>query len=313
MNAAYTLSVDRGGNSVSLARMQVDETDKRATIDQCTFAPAKSISVSCRRFLIWLVEMVPKRGENFAFVLLGASPRESKRPRKRIRRPRSEAMSDRPQSGKHQSSGMHHLADSEHPLAAGAKSLGPLDPNETVKLTVIVRRRRGCAGPVWHEALSRHPDVSSRTRHPCAVSDRYGAAQSDLDSVADFARAHGLQVVSTHRGRRSVELRGTAAQANEAFGVTLHWHQSRRGKYRSFEGPVGIPAALANVVEAVIGLDNRPVNATRPSAARRRRMGRRPATRGNSTPRDIVRSGRSSPHLAALAASGRPALRFPPG
>jgi kumamolisin len=86
---------------------------------------------------------------------------------------------------------------------------------------------------------------------------------SSLSRWADDVPNPGLQVVATHRARRSVELRGTAAQANKAFGVTLHWHQSRRGKYRSFDGGIQLPAAIAEVVEAVIGLDNRPVPARR--------------------------------------------------
>ena len=57
-------------------------------------------------------------------------------------------MSDKPQSGKNHSGGMHHLADSEHPMAAGAKSLGPLDPNETVNVDRDRAAQPGSAGPV---------------------------------------------------------------------------------------------------------------------------------------------------------------------
>ncbi len=171
-------------------------------------------------------------------------------------------MPDKTQSDTKHPGGLRHLADSEHPLATGAKVLGPLDPGETVNVIVIVRRRPGSQAP-YDIKHFQSPATSKRISHE-EFADSHGAAQAELDSVAEFARSHGLQVVAPpHRARRSVELRGTAAQANEAFGVTLHWHQSRRGKYRSFDGAVQLPAAIAEVVEAVIGLDNRPVPARR--------------------------------------------------
>jgi kumamolisin len=167
-------------------------------------------------------------------------------------------MSDNAHSAKGHSGGFHTPPDSEHAFAAGAKVLGPLDPDENVKVTVIVRRRQGSQAPRDLKHFQNTP-LSKRERISRAeFADRYGADQADLDRVAEFARGHGIQVLSTHRARRSVELSGTAAQANEAFGVKLNWHQSRRGKYRSFEGPVRIPASLAGVIEAVFGLDKRP-------------------------------------------------------
>jgi kumamolisin len=183
-------------------------------------------------------------------------------------------MPDTPPSSVKHPAGSQPLAGSEHALAAGAKIFGPLDPGEPVNITVIVRRSPGSPAP--HDLEYYHKTPRSKRTHVSHTefADRYGAAQADLDRVAEYARSHGLHVVSTHRARRSVELRGTASQANAAFGVALHWHQSPRGKYRSFDGPIHLPAALADVVEAVFGLDNRPV------PARRGPVRRGPAPRG---------------------------------
>jgi kumamolisin len=198
-----------------------------------------------------------------------------------------------PQGGTKHSGGLQHLAGSEHPLAAGAKSVGPLAPGETVSVTVIVRRSPGSQAP--HDVKYFESTPRSKRTHVSHAdfADRYGAAQADLDTVAAFARSHGLQVVATHRARRSVELRGTAAQANKAFGVTLHWHQSRRGKYRSFDGGVQLPAALAEVVEAVIGLDNRPALARRGPV--RRDAAPHGAARPDAAPRSRAAHGQADP------------------
>jgi kumamolisin len=87
---------------------------------------------------------------------------------------------------------------------------------------------------------------------------RHGASRADLDKVREFAEAHGLAVVQEHVGRRAVVLSGTVAQFNDAFGVELRHYSHPGGTYRGRTGPVHIPAELDGVIEAVLGLDNRP-------------------------------------------------------
>jgi kumamolisin len=185
------------------------------------------------------------------------------------------------------------FAGSEHPTAKGAKDLGPLAATETVNITVIVRRHTGSvalhdikhfqATPPRKRVLATHENFASR----------YGASEADLQKVADYARSQGLQVVGTpHQARRSIRLTGTAAQANAAFGVELRWHETKRGKYRTFAGPLHLPADLMGIVKAVIGLDNRPVPARRGPVLRDAapRHGARRAT-----PRSLAASGQADP------------------
>ncbi len=54
-------------------------------------------------------------------------------------------------------------------------------------------------------------------------------------------------------------LSGTVADFNLAFQVSLQTYEYPGGTYRGRVGPVRIPADLADVVEGVFGLDNRPV------------------------------------------------------
>jgi hypothetical protein len=106
-------------------------------------------------------------------------------------------------------------------------------------------------------------------------AEMYGASQADLDAVISFATSHGLTVLKSHAGRRTVDVSGTAAQMNAAFGIQLNRYESprperkRRGKasaedelhsthiHRGYDGEVHIPRDLAGIVTAVIGLDNR--------------------------------------------------------
>src|ERR1019366_3623438 len=89
--------------------------------------------------------------------------------------------------------------------------------------------------------------------------EAHGSTQADLDAVGEFCRSNRLEVLESNRSRRWVVARGTVAHLNSAFAVDLHRYESPLGKYRGFEGTAHVPAALAGIVEAVNGLDNRPI------------------------------------------------------
>jgi kumamolisin len=155
------------------------------------------------------------------------------------------------------------LASSE-PQHSGESTLtGPAGEGELIKLTIIVRRHPGGTPMKKLEDFQNVKAVRQEQVTHDNFADKYGADQAELDQVADFARAHGLQVLGTNRSRRSVDVQGTVAQVREAFAVQFNHYDSPKGKYSSYEGPVHLPAALSSIVEAVVGLDNRPVPARR--------------------------------------------------
>jgi kumamolisin len=71
-------------------------------------------------------------------------------------------------------------------------------------------------------------------------------------------RDAGMEVVASDAARRMVSARGTVAQASAAFGVSLGRYRAGEVTYRGCDGAVRVPAELADVVEAVLGLDDRP-------------------------------------------------------
>ena len=155
--------------------------------------------------------------------------------------------------------GFRALENSARELAPGAAPVGLTDPNEMMSVSILVRRRTD-APPL--------PDLSAPggrlSREDFARI--HGAAQADLDAVADFARDHGLAIVESSIPRRTVVVSGTVEQMNQAFGVELEQHQSPGQSYRSFRGNVHVPESRAGLIEAVFGLDNRQI--ARPAAIR---------------------------------------------
>jgi kumamolisin len=79
-----------------------------------------------------------------------------------------------------------------------------------------------------------------------------------MAKVEAFAKEHGLKVVEASAARRTLVLSGTAAQLSTAFGVKLARYEHPEGTYRGRSGPIYVPSKLSSIVQAVLGLDDRP-------------------------------------------------------
>lgn len=89
---------------------------------------------------------------------------------------------------------------------------------------------------------------------------RHSADADALKLVRAFAREFNLHVEADAKSaeRRTIQLTGTAADIQKAFGVELNQKTIDGTEYRVREGGIHLPSSLAGVVEAVLGLDNRP-------------------------------------------------------
>jgi kumamolisin len=150
----------------------------------------------------------------------------------------------------------HALNGSARTHLAGANILGKADPSERLEVTMRLRRRN-------QSAFENHMSLLAKGNAGQMSHDNYanqfGADPADIAAVETFAAAHGLHTVQTAPARRSVVLSGTVAQFNAAFGVDLQQVEHDGGTYRGREGEIFLPDALAGKVEAVLGLDNRPI------------------------------------------------------
>jgi kumamolisin len=133
------------------------------------------------------------------------------------------------------------------------EALGAVDPATQLEVTVLVRPRRSL-----EDLESRLSTGSVLSREEFA--EQYGADAQDLERVAAFARAHGLHVVESSPAQRRVVLRGPAAKIGEAFGVTLARYRGADGReFRAATADVKLPPEVADIVQGVFGLDDRPV------------------------------------------------------
>jgi len=147
------------------------------------------------------------------------------------------------------------LPGSEKAAAPNAVRLRATPAKSLVTVSVIVKRkeplkinRRGgrASGPV---RVSRTEYKKHHSGDPDAIK-----------RVKAFAREFNLKIVDdpTQAVRRTVQLTGTAADIQKAFGVVLEQKLIDNAEYRVREGGIHLPKSLVGVVEAVLGLDNRP-------------------------------------------------------
>ncbi len=189
------------------------------------------------------------------------------------------------------------LKGSERAAVPGASVLEPADPAERLEVSVIVRRRAVERMRERIAALStagRAADYLSRE----AFAREHGADPADFAQVRAFAQAQHLLVVQEHAARRTMIVSGTVAQFSAAFGVQLHRTGAPGGTYRGRTGPIHLPAELDGIVEAVLGLDNRP------QAKPHFRI--RPAAGSVNRPGAATPASFSPPQIASL-------YGFPPG
>ena len=152
---------------------------------------------------------------------------------------------------------MKILKGSERKPAPGATDLGSADPRERLESTLLVRRRNADAFTARMRAVhaGESPDgFLSRE----AYAEQFGADPADIAAVERYAAANGLAVVASDLAARTVTVSGTVRQFETAFGVQLRRMQHPGGAWRGRTGAVHLPVDLSGVVEAVLGLDNRP-------------------------------------------------------
>ncbi|WP_158923003.1 protease pro-enzyme activation domain-containing protein [Acidisphaera sp. S103] len=150
------------------------------------------------------------------------------------------------------------LKGSERQPLPGAKAVARADPAERLEVSVLLRHSNADGLKERVKTLVKREAASGHLSRE-EFDGQFGANGADIAAVKKFAAAQGLSVVQEHAGRRTVVLSGTVAQFSSAFGVELQRFEYPGGAYRGRIGSVQLPDELRGCVEAVLGLDNRPV------------------------------------------------------
>jgi kumamolisin len=167
------------------------------------------------------------------------------------------------------------LLGSERTPLPGFHILRRTNPASIIHVTLLLRPG---PHPLPLEPLEEMAARLPQERHYLTREEyaaAHGADPAGIHKVLQFAAAHGLKPEGVDKAARMVHLLGTAAAISQAFSVDLFVYQ-RIGsqsvqRYRGRTGPIYIPAELDGIVEAVMGLDDRPQ--ARPYLRHRRQFG----------------------------------------
>ena len=141
------------------------------------------------------------------------------------------------------------IVGSERRAPAGSR-LGSAQGGEVVEVSVYLY--------LQPSAQSRAEGEPFRTRKDLA-EERESALQAAMAAVTTFAQSHGLSVVEVHPSRRLMRLRGSVAALEAAFGTELHRYSDQGREFRARTGPLSAPSDIAPMIQAVLGLDQRPI------------------------------------------------------
>lgn len=151
--------------------------------------------------------------------------------------------------------GFERLAGSDRMPLPNSRVIGPVDPNESVAVTVYLRRpATSNLATIINEQVQQKGRHLSREEY----SANHSASPDDIAKVVIFARKNDLSIVETDAAGRKVVLAGTASAMSAAFATELQCYEHPNGTYRGRTGPLHVPAELDQVITGVFGLDNRP-------------------------------------------------------
>jgi kumamolisin len=146
------------------------------------------------------------------------------------------------------------LSGSDRTKHPNSTLVGPVPPNEQVRVTLFLRHRS--EPPIDLARGAANPGISRSE-----FAERYGADPRDIAIIEAFAHEYGITVVESSAAKRRIVLMGTAQQMSKAFNVELQQYrlETTDKVFRGRSGWVSVPQECSHCVTAVLGLDTRPI------------------------------------------------------
>lgn len=116
-------------------------------------------------------------------------------------------------------------------------------PERQAAYDALLRAQQDPASPDYQRWLT-GPEIGAR----------FGASDHDIEAVSAWLRAEGLAVDAVSGNRMRVRFSGSAGRVAAAFGTPLRYYRTKNGLRMANTAAPQVPAALAPVVQAVLGI-----------------------------------------------------------
>ena len=147
------------------------------------------------------------------------------------------------------------LRGNVHPLAKAQFDEGAVpDSFPTEHLLLILNRpaeRTAALDQFLIQAHTQGSPVFHKWLKPVEYGERFGPADSDIETAVTWLAAHGFRVERVTKGRNLVEFSGMAGQVREAFHTEIHQYRVNGEIHHAAASEQMIPEALAPLVRGV--------------------------------------------------------------
>lgn len=168
---------------------------------------------------------------------------------------------------------------------SGFHASGPANSLQQIEVTVTLNPKN----PIDTSSISGLSIAGRPSRSREEIAQQFATPPESIAKVEAFAREHNLKVVKADPISRTVVLSGSVGDFSNAFEVDLQKFENQGFSYRGRTGPVHVPEDLQDVIESVLGLDDRPQ--AHPHFRHQKQMtGLRPANSARSySPDEVAR------------------------
>jgi subtilase family serine protease len=152
------------------------------------------------------------------------------------------------------------LHGSVHPLAQARYDRGIVPDSLPAERVLLLLSRPGDRETALQEFLSDVHRRGSTSYHqwltPLQYGQRFGPADSDIQTAQSWLRAQGFNVARVTKSKQFVEFSGTAGELRKAFHTEIHQYDVDGETHYANASEISIPAALAPLVRGVSPLNN---------------------------------------------------------
>ena len=144
---------------------------------------------------------------------------------------------------------------------ARAQKLGSAALGDAVSARVYLSPNGGLAA-LQREAYAVSTPGSASFRHfltPAQYFATYGTPGSSVAGVSSWLTGAGMSVTSVEAHNRWVDVTGSVAAAQRAFGATISRYDHDGMTVQAPDGALSVPSALASAVLTVAGVDTTPL------------------------------------------------------
>lgn len=157
-------------------------------------------------------------------------------------------------------------------LLGQATRLGAHAPYSNMRLTVSLKLRNVDKLKAFLDAVQDpHSPQFRQFLTPGEFTAEYGPTRAQVDAVVQFLRQNGIRVRDVSPNRLLIHTEATTRAYEHAFGIMINDYRLNGRQFFSTVDQPKLPAAIAGVVQNVIGLNNaaqmRPHNHIRPLGA----------------------------------------------